>query len=211
MSDRKRAAAELRDRQAFLQAILDTVADAVVAIDNRGIILSVNSSTERMFGYTSGEMIGQSVNVLMPSPYREEHDGYLAKYLKTGEKRVIDITREIEARRKDGSVFPTELSVSEIANQKIFVGVHRDLTARRRLERDVVEAASSEQRRIGRDLHDSVAQELTALNLLAKDLSEMIRTDPDNASNLVGRMGHGLQRSQQRVAVCPAWIAPRLG
>jgi PAS domain S-box-containing protein len=199
MSDRKRAESELRDREARLQAILNTAADAIITIDYRGVIQSVNSVAERMFGYTSAELIGQSVNMLMPSPFREAHDGYLAKYLQTGEKHVIGISREVDARRKDGSVFPTELAVSEIAHRKLFVGIHRDLTARKRLERDVVESASLEQRRIGQDLHDSVAQELTALNLLATDLSDTIRSDPENASKLVGRMQQGLQRSQREL------------
>src|SRR5262249_35609349 len=158
----------LRDRQARLQAILNTAADAIITIDHRGIIQSVNSAAEHMFGYAAAEMIGQNVKMLMPAPYREAHDGYLARYLQTGEKHILGINREVEARRKDGSVFPADLAVSEIEHLKLFTGIHRDLTERKQLEREVVEAASLEQRRIGQDLHDSVAQELTALNLLAK-------------------------------------------
>src|SRR5262249_54291891 len=151
-------------------AILDTAMDAIITIDHRGVIHSVNAAAERMFGYTAAEMLGQSVNLLMPSPYREVHDDYLAKYLQTGERHIIGTSREVAARRKDGSVFPADLAVSEIPHLKLFTGLHRDLTERKRLEREVVEVASLEQRRIGQDLHDSVAQELTALTLLANEL-----------------------------------------
>jgi signal transduction histidine kinase len=132
----------------------------------------------------------------------------MARYLRTGEKHIIGVTRETEARRKDGSVFPVDLAVSEIEHLKLFTGIHRDLTQRKQLERDVVEAASLEQRRIGQDLHDSVAQELTALNLLAKDLAETLRTDLAKASPLVERMNQGLQRSQQELRAVLRGLLP---
>jgi two-component system CheB/CheR fusion protein len=198
----------LRDRQERLRAILDAAADAILTIDQGGIIQSVNPSAERMFGYTAAEMIGQNVKLLMPSPYHEAHDGYLARYLQTGEKRIIGIGREVEARRKDGSIFPVDLAVSEIEHLKLFTGIIRDNTRRKELEREVVEIASLEQRRIGQDLHDSVGQELTALNLLAKDLAEAMRTDPAKASPLVERMTEGLQRSQQELRAVLRGLLP---
>jgi PAS domain S-box-containing protein len=161
-----------------------------------------------MFGYTAAEMIGQSVNMLMPSPHREAHDGYLARYLQTGEKHIIGINRETEACRKDGSVFPVDLAVSEIKHLKLFTGIHRDLTERKRLEREVVEIASREQRRIGQDLHDTVAQELTALNLLARDLAETLGADPAKAARLVERMDQGLQRSQHELRAVLRGLLP---
>jgi PAS domain S-box-containing protein len=208
ISARKHAEQALRDREARLAAILNTVMDAVITIDHRGVIQSVNSATERMFGYTPDELIGQRVNILMPSPHREAHDGYLARYLQTGEKHIIGMSREIDALRKDGSVFPTELAISEIEHLKLFTGVHRDLTQRKRLERDVVEVASLEQRRIGQDLHDTVAQELTALNLLVKDMAETLRTDPAKAAPLVERVDQGLQRSQQKLRTVLRGLLP---
>jgi PAS domain S-box-containing protein len=198
----------LRDREERLQAVLNTTRDAIVTIDYGGIIQSVNGTTERMFGYTGAEMIGQNVTMLMASPYREAHDGYIARYLQTGEKHVIGISREAEARRKDGSVFPVDITVSEIKHLKLFTGVHRDLTDRKRLEREVVEVASLEQRRIGQDLHDTVAQELTALNLLARDLGETLRTEPAKASKLVEQMAHGLRRSQQELRAVLRGLLP---
>jgi signal transduction histidine kinase len=144
-------------------------------------------------------MLGRNVKMLTSAPYREAHDSYMTRYLQTGGKHVIGISREVEARRKDGSAFPTDLAVSEIEHLGLFTGIHRDLTERKQLERHVVEAASLEQRRIGQDLHDSVAQELTALNLLARDRAETVQTDPGKTAQLVGRLQQGLQRSQREL------------
>jgi PAS domain S-box-containing protein len=208
VGERKQAEQALRNREERLQAILNTVVDAIITIDRRGIIQAVNPATERMFGYAAAEMVGQSVNMLMPSPYREEHDDYLERYARTGEKHIIGISREVDARRKDGSVFPTDLAVSEIEDLGLFTGIHRDLTERKQLERDVVEAASLEQRRIGQDLHDSVAQELTALSLLAGDLAETLRGGPAKTAQLVGRVEQGLQRSQQELRAVLCGLLP---
>jgi signal transduction histidine kinase len=136
------------------------------------------------------------------------HDRYIERYVRTGENHIIGTTREIDARRKNGSIFPTELTVSEIKHLKLFTGIHRDLTDRKRLERDVVEAASLEQRRIGQDLHDTVAQELTALNMLVRDLSETLTTNPANGAKLLERLAQGLQRSQQELRVVLRGLLP---
>jgi PAS domain S-box-containing protein len=196
-AERTQADEALLGQEARLRAIFETVADAIISIDRRGVIQTVNTATERMFGYTAAEMVGQNVSMLMATPHREAHDGYIARYVQTGEKHILGIRREVEARRKDGSVFPTDLAVSEIEHLGLFTGVHRDLTERKQLERDVVEAASLEQRRIGQDLHDSVGQELTALNLLTRDLAEVLPTDPSTAARIVERMAQGLQRSHR--------------
>jgi PAS domain S-box-containing protein len=208
ITERKAAESALHASEERLRAILDTAMDAIITIDHQGIIQSVNAATSKMFGYTIDELIGQSVNMLMPAPHRDEHDRHIARYLETGEKRIIGTSREIDARRKDGSVFPTELAVSEIKHLGIFTGIHSDLTERKQLEREVVEVASLEQRRIGQDLHDSVAQELTALNLLAKDLAETLRTEPASASPLVERIVHGLQRSQRELRAVLRGLLP---
>jgi two-component system CheB/CheR fusion protein len=208
VTDRKAAESALQASEERLGAILSTASDAIITIDHNGNIQSVNIAAEQMFGYRADEMVGQSVNMLMPAADREEHDRHIAAYLRTGEKHVIGSTREVDARRKDGSVFPTELSVSEIKHLKLFTRIHHDLTQRKQLERDVVEAASLEQRRIGQDLHDSVAQELTALNLLVKDLGETLPTDSANASQLVEQMARGLQRSKQKLRAVLRGLLP---
>jgi two-component system, LuxR family, sensor kinase FixL len=199
---------ELRNRELRLRAIVNTAADAILTIDNRGTIETVNPAAERLFGYSGREMVGQNVKMLMPAPYRDEHDQYLTRYLASGEKRIIDIGRQLEARRKDGSVFPVDLAVSEVEPRRRFTGIIRDITRRKELEREIVEIASLEQRRIGQDLHDSVGQELTALNILAQDLSDALRTDPLNAPMLVRQIVKGLQRSQRELRAVLRGLLP---
>src|SRR5579871_6815557 len=100
-------------RQAQLQSILDTVPEAMIVIDEKGIMRSFSAAAVRLFGWTADEMLGRNVSALMPSPYRGEHDGYLHRYLTTGEKRIIGIGRIVVGERKDGSTFPMELAVGE--------------------------------------------------------------------------------------------------
>jgi two-component system, chemotaxis family, CheB/CheR fusion protein len=119
-----------------LQAIVDNAADAIITIDEAGTVLTVNRAAERMFGYTVAEVVGKNVRMLMPRPYREEHDGYLRRYLETGVPRIIGIGREVAGLRKDGTSFPIDLAVSEFADgaARKFTGVARDLTERKRAE-----------------------------------------------------------------------------
>jgi two-component system sensor kinase FixL len=121
----------LLERDAHLQSILDTVLDATIVIDTNGKMLSFNASAVRQFGYTAEEVIGSNVSVLMPEPYREQHDSYLARYLDTGEKRIIGLDRVVVGRRKDGSTFPMKLAVGEVrrGDKIYFTGFIRDLTA----------------------------------------------------------------------------------
>jgi two-component system, LuxR family, sensor kinase FixL len=115
-----------------LQTILNTAVDGIIVIDARGTIERFNPGAERLFGYPASEVIGRNVNVLMPSPDHEQHDGYLSRYLSTGEARIIGIGREVRGRRQDGSIFPLRLSVGEmtIAGQRKFTGLLHDLSAR---------------------------------------------------------------------------------
>ena len=132
----RRAKLALMEREAELSAVLDTAVDGIVTIDARGIVQSVNAAVERIFGYTAEELIGHRVNKLMPSPYREEHDGHIERYLRTGEARIIGIGREVAGQRKDGSTFPLELAVSEVhfPGRRLFTGIVRDISERRRME-----------------------------------------------------------------------------
>jgi PAS domain S-box-containing protein len=129
-----RAEDALSHTEAQLRAVLETAVDSIITIDGRGTILSVNPATVRLFGYAADEMIGHNVKMLMPSPYQEEHDGYLARYLKTGEKRIIGIGREVQALRKDGTIFPVELAVSEVEPRNLFTGIIRDISDRKLAE-----------------------------------------------------------------------------
>ena len=120
----------LKSREAHLEAILATVPDAMVVIDESGAIQSFSATAERLFGLTAQEVRGENVSSLMPAPYRKEHDGYLARYLGTGERRIIGTGRVVVGQRKDGSTFPMELSVGEVllAGKRHFIGFVRDLT-----------------------------------------------------------------------------------
>jgi two-component system sensor kinase FixL len=118
------------ERESHLRAVLAAAPDAVVVIDEQGLIEEFSPSAERQFGYTADEVRGRNVKLLMPEPYRAEHDGYMHRYLTTGERRIIGIGRVVVGQRKDGSTFPLELHVGEVqtGKRRIFIGFLRDLT-----------------------------------------------------------------------------------
>lgn len=122
----------LSEREARLQSILESAPDAIIVIDDRGIIESFSSAAERLFGFEAAEAVGRNVNILMPQPYHERHDGYIQHYLNTGERRIIGIGRIVVGQRKDGSTFPMELAVGEAVSngRRVFTGFIRDLTER---------------------------------------------------------------------------------
>jgi two-component system sensor kinase FixL len=132
----KSAAATATGRAERLDAILDMTVDGIIVIDARGRIEAFNRGAQDLFGYPEGEVIGRNVSILMPSPHHEQHDGYLERYLTTGEARIIGIGREVAGRRRDGTVFPVQLSVGEmhIGGERKFTGMLRDLTKRVHLE-----------------------------------------------------------------------------
>ena len=125
-----------QESEARMRAIVDTAVDGIIVIDERGTVESFNRAAERIFGYAADEVAGRNVAMLMPSPYREEHDGYLTHYHATGERRVIGIGREVTGRRKDGSTFPLDLAVSQMClnGRRLYTGLVRDVTARTRAD-----------------------------------------------------------------------------
>jgi len=127
--------------QALLGSILATVPDALIVIDVRGQIVSFSAAAQRMFQYAESDVLGENISMLMPSPDRERHDGYIDHYLKTGERRIIGIGRLTSARRRDGSTFPIELSVGEVQDEgrPLFTGFIRDLTESQQAERRVAD------------------------------------------------------------------------
>jgi len=144
---RVRATVMTRDalaREAHLQSILDTVPEAMIVIDERGIMQSFSSAAERLFGLRAAEALGQNVKILMPAPYREGHDGYMERYRTTGERRIIGIGRVVVGQRKDGSTFPMELAVGEMksGDRRFFTGFIRDLTERQKTEARLQELQS---------------------------------------------------------------------
>jgi two-component system sensor kinase FixL len=140
----KQDVARLRESEARLRSIVDSAVDAIVVIDAHGRIETLNGAAVRLFGYSAHEVTGRNVSMLMPSPYAEEHDHYLSRYLTTGVKKIIGIGREVTGRRKDGSTFPVHLSVGEmsIGGKRKFTGILHDLTARVQMEGRLREQAA---------------------------------------------------------------------
>ncbi len=172
ITELRRSSRALTESEAQLRSILDTVPDAMIVIDEHGIIQSFSATAERMFGYAASELVGRNVSVLMPSPYRENHDAYIARYLNTGERRIIGIGRVVTGQRKDGTDFPIELAVGEVrgAGHRLFTGFVRDLTERQQTERRLQELHSelshvsrlTEMGQMGSALAHEVNQPLTA-------------------------------------------------
>ncbi len=152
----------LRDSEERLRAILETAVEGIITIDERGLIESFNPAAEKIFGYAARELAGQNVKVLMPEPYQHEHDGYLENYRHTGHAKIIGTGREVIGRRKDGTTFPMELSVSELrlADRRMFTGFVRDITQRKEAEKELLHYAalveSSDDAIIGKTLDGRV-------------------------------------------------------
>jgi PAS domain S-box-containing protein len=178
----KKAEREIREAATRLKALVDTAVDGVIMMNGKGHIMMFNPACERMFGYAAEEVIGENVRMLMPSPYREEHDNYLENFHRTGERKIIGIGREVTGQRKDGAIFPMDLSVGE-ANQDgqlIFVGIIHDLTERKQTEAQLVQAQKMET--VGQ-LSGGIAHDfnnlLTVVVGNAEVLSESLRARPD--------------------------------
>jgi two-component system, LuxR family, sensor kinase FixL len=197
---------DVQAREAHLQSILDTVPDAMIVIDERGIMHSFSSTAERLFGYAPAEVIGQNVKILMPSPYRENHDGYLERYLRTRERRIIGIGRVVVGERHDGSTFPMELAVGEMRSgkQRFFTGFVRDLTERQKTEARLQEL-QSELVHISRltamgEMASSLAHELnqplSAVANYVRGVSRMLETSTDErAATMRDAMGKAAEQA----------------
>ncbi|WP_281024100.1 hybrid sensor histidine kinase/response regulator [Microvirga subterranea] len=202
---RKRSEAALSEREARLHSILDTVPEALITISEKGMIESFSRSASALFGYDASEVVGRNVSMLMPSPYREEHDGYLERYLRTGEKRIIGIGRVVSGQRKDGSVFPMELAVGrvQLGGQHLFTGFIRDMTARQRLEQELrqaqkMEAVGQLTGGIAHDFNNLLTVILGNLEMLAMRLTdehqlELLKEACDTAE-------HGAQLTERLLA-----------
>lgn len=134
-------AEKLHETQNLHKAILENTVDGLITINEKGIVQSYNKACKKIFGYESDEVIGQNISMLMPRPYRQEHDSYLKNYLHSGKAKIIGIGREVEGKRKDGKVFPIDLSVSkvEIEGKILFSGIVRDITPRKKAEKKIQE------------------------------------------------------------------------
>ena len=180
-------------REAHLQSILDTVPDAMIVIDERGLIQSFSSAAERLFGCSAAEALGKNVKMMMPAPYRENHDAYIERYLRTGEKRIIGIGRVVVGQRKDGSTFPMELAVGEMTSgrTRFFTGFIRDLTERQKAEARLQEL-QSELVHISR---------LTALGEMASALAHELNQPLSAIANYMKGSGRLLEKMSDPQAV----------
>ncbi len=129
----------IRNQHGYLQAVLDTAVDGIVTIDADGTIQSVNPAVERIFGYEADELIGENIKILMPEPFRSEHDQYIDHFVRTGESNIIGVGREVTGRRKNGETFPLDAAVSEVPYQRErhFTGIVRDITTRKTAEEEL--------------------------------------------------------------------------
>ena len=196
---------QLDAREAHLRSILDTVPDATVVIDDKGIMTSFNKAAVRQFGYTEAEVVGRNVKILMPEPYQGEHDGYIRRYLTTGERRIIGIDRVVVGRRKDGSTFPMKLAVGEMKSggQIFFTGFISDLTERAESEARLQEiqgelarlARLNELGEMASTLAHELNQPLSAIANYVQGCSRLLR-DMDDALAL--RMREALDETARQ-------------
>ena len=190
-AERRRHEAAITESENRMRAIVNTVVDAIITIDDRGTVENLNPAAAHVFGYRPEEVVGQNVKMLMPDPYHREHDGYIRNYLTTGRAKVIGLGREVVGRRKDGSIFPMELAVSEmaVAGRRMFTGVVRDITERKRAE--------EHQKLLVAELDHRVKNILAQVAVVAKSTRQGSRSIDEFLQSLDGRIGsmataHGL-------------------
>lgn len=193
-------AAALEAAEARLRSILQTVPDAMIVIDEFGRIESLSATAERLFGYSAAESIGRNISMLMPSPYREQHDAYLKRYLGTGEKHIIGIGRVVSGQRKDGSTFPMHLTVGELrsADRHYFTGFIRDLTDQQITESRLKELQSEVTHmsrftalgEMASTLAHEINQPLTAISNYLRGCQRLLdRVESDNSAMLRDAIG----------------------
>jgi two-component system sensor kinase FixL len=201
ISERKAADRARQESELRLRSILDTVPDAIIVIDERGTIQSFSPAARRLFGYADAEVVGKNVNVLMPSPYREAHDGYLDRYRTTGERRIIGIGRVVVGLRKGGDTFPMELEVGEfrVAEGRYFTGFVRDLTEQQQAQRRIQDLQSellhASRLSVMGQMASAMAHELNQPLTAVMNYLEAARHLFESAPQSAGRVGDLLQRA----------------
>ena len=177
------------ENQSRLQAVMENMVDGLILINSKGIIQSFNWAAENIFGYNTDEVLGQNVKMLMPEPYHSEHDGYVLNYLDTGEKKIIGIGREVQGVRKDGSVFPLDLAVSEVIldGEKMFSGIVRDITERKQIDQMKNEFIST----VSHELRTPLTAIRGSLGLLSGGVIGQL---PDKATELLTIANNNTER-----------------
>ncbi|MCA9310387.1 MAG: PAS domain S-box protein [Phycisphaerales bacterium] len=180
ITERKRGEMALHESEARTRAIVEAAVDGIITINEDGVIESANPAAERLFGYTFEELIGSNVSSLMPAPYCKEHDGYIRRYVRNGVKKIIGIGREVTGLRKDGSTFPMDLAISELqfGERRIFTGIVRDITERKRFEHDLMQQAAfvAENNRILKEARSRAEEATAAKSSFLANMSHEIRT-----------------------------------
>lgn len=201
----------LVDAEQRNRAVLETAVNAIITMNDERIIEMVNSATERLFGYTREEMIGKNVKLLMPEPYAGLHDQYVENYKQSGKRKIIGIGREVVAQRKDGSIFPIDLSVGEVVladGKRLFTGIIRDLTERKALEDRILRISEEEQHRIGQDIHDDLCQQLAAIGCLAKVVQLRLKKMDSSAAADLDEIVQLLTAANQRAREMARGMVP---
>ncbi len=200
----------LHESAARIQAILKMAVNGIITIDEHGCIESFNQAAEHIFGYEEFEILGKNVNLLMPAPYHEEHDGYIATYLETGVPKIIGIGREVTGQRKDGTIFPMDLAVSEIEvnGRRTFTGIIRDISRRRGLENEILRVTEQERRRIGQDLHDGLGQMLTGIGLICRNVAKNMAREGINYADSVTEIADLIQEADQQARTLARGLMP---
>lgn len=189
--ERQRVAAELEDKVEHIKAIVDTVIDGIITINEKGVIESFNPAAESIFGYAADEVIGNNISMLMPEPYRSAHNSYIEAYCMTGDKKIIGIGREVEGLRKDGSTFPMDLAVSEMyaGNDRMFTGVVRDITERKaadRIKNEFISVVSHELRTPLTSIHGSLRLiESGMAGRISRNCTELVNLANKNVRRLI--------------------------
>lgn len=208
-----------RVSEARLASVFDTAADGIIVINDKAQVLAFNKACERLFGYVASDLLGCNVNRIMPKNYAVEHDQYMHNYLETGERKIIGIGREVQARHKDGTVFPIELSVGEAGtpNGRQFIGILRDLRSRKQIEDRLAKAQAqllhmtriSALDEMGAAIAHELNQPLTAILLYLQSVSRKAKAEDllnpmileviDKAVREAERAGEIIQRMRQLV------------
>ena len=202
---------ELNNSRERIRAVIDTVVDGIVTIDAMGIVQSFNPAAEKIFGYPADEVIDRNINMLMPAPYTKEHDGYLHHYLSTGEKKVIGIGREVKGKRKDGSIFPMELSVNEmkINEERMFTGIVRDISERKQGELELQTVTAIRQAILDGANYAIITTDTEGLIQTFNRAAEFMLGY--SAEEIVGKQSPALWHDMQEIAMRAKTLSNELG
>jgi PAS domain S-box-containing protein len=208
ITERKTLERRLHEREQRLRAIVETAGDAIITVDHEGLVQDYNPAAERMFGRPAAAVIGQAASILLPPSCRDCPD-YPACFRMGRCQRATHRPQELMGRRRDGTLFPMEMTVGEIDDLGLYVALARDISKRKALERQVIEVSTTEQERIGRDIHDGIGQQLTALTMLAGSLERKLTAAqrPEEARDVSDLIDH-LQETLTQTRALARGLSP---